>query len=504
MNAPAGSPRRTYRLSPVDHTGWLFGLGLAQLVTIGTSVVVGTVLLFAVATAAGLTVLICGAMAGLVRWRGTSVIELLPQGVRFARQGLRGQAWFAAQPFGVAAPGEEMPPVLADQEVLVVDAGGIGGGGREKAVAVVRDSRTRTYAATLRVAGSPFRLMDAAEQDWLVTQWGVALQGFVSERPAVRQLRWSEWAAPAGVSEHRSWLDNQTADAPVPDAKASYDWLLSSAGPQATRHEVLVTLTVQPERTGPRKGYAKRRDWTREGVELALSEARLFAERLTAAGLIVSGPLEPVEIARAMRVRLDPTCRPALDGRLRSLGQEAGQVDLSNAGPLAARSRWTSWQVDGSWHRGFHVTEWPRLDVPAGWLGGLVMWARSVRSITVCFEPVPRSRSQRSIVRDASKIASDVDHRSERGMRVGAHHRRAARAVEEREEELVSGYGEFAYAGIVVVTAPTIEQLDRASEQIVQAAASVGVELRALHGRHDQATAASLPLARGFAHRTML
>ena len=75
----------------------------------------------------------------------------------------------------------------------------------------------------------------------------------------------------------------------------------------------------------------------------------------------------------------------------------------------------------------------------------------------------------------------------------------AARAVEEREEELVAGYGEFFYAGIVCVTAPTLPDLEAATEEVSQVAASVGLEVRPLHGRHDQAVAATLPIARGLA-----
>ncbi len=80
---------------------------------------------------------------------------------------------------------------------------------------------------------------------------------------------------------------------------------------------------------------------------------------------------------------------------------------------------------------------------------------RPVRTVSVFFEPVPRSKTQRSITREAAKIESDSEHRAEKGFRVGAHHRRAPRAVEEREEELVAGYGEFSYAGVVCVSAPT-------------------------------------------------
>ena len=495
------SPARLYRLSPPDRTGWLWGLSLGQLAVVGGTVVAATLTMFFVWIPAGFGVLAVGCGVGLIRVKGTSLVDLAPRAVRHASHSVlkRGDVWLAPVPALPTVTGskEPMPTVLAGQDVLVVDSPARNDA--RGSAAVVRDPKTGMCAATLRVAGRPFGLMDGAEQDWLVGQWGNSLQGFVSERPAVRQVRWSEWAAPAGLNDHLAWCADQFADDPVPEAKASYDWLLAHKAADAVRHEVLVTLIVQPERNGGSR--TKRRDWAAVGVELALSEARLFAERLAAAGLVVSGPLSSAEVARAVRVRLDPTCRAALDGRQRSLGDDAGGVSVANAGPTAARSQWNAWQVDGSWHRGFHIAEWPRLDVPAGWLGQLIGWADTVRSITVSFEPIPRSRSQRSITRDAAKISSDVEHRTGKGFRVGAHHRRAAQAVEEREEELVAGYGEFSYAGVVTITTPTIEQLDWATERIISAAAAVGIELRQLHGRHDQAVAATLPLARGVAPR---
>ncbi|MCI0346960.1 MAG: hypothetical protein L0221_16225, partial [Chloroflexi bacterium] len=62
---------------------------------------------------------------------------------------------------------------------------------------------------------------------------------------------------------------------------------------------------------------------------------------------------------------------------------------------------------------------------------------------------------------------------------------------------VVAGYGEVTYAGIVAIAAPTVEQLERDSADLVQTAASVGIDLRPLNGRHDQAVAVTLPLARG-------
>ena len=173
-----------------------------------------------------------------------------------------------------------------------------------------------------------------------------------------------------------------------------------------------------------------------------------------------------------MRLRLDPQSRLALDGRIRSLGETVGACAPSNAGPLAAESTWGAWHTDGAWHRGLYVSDWPRLDVHATWLRDLMLYAGSVRTVAVFFEPVARSKSQRSIVRDAAKIESEAAHPAEKGFRVGAHHRRARQAVEQREEELVAGYGEFSYAGVVTVTAEDLDDLERATSDVIQIAAA--------------------------------
>ena len=62
------------------------------------------------------------------------------------------------------------PPALVDQDVIVVDPGPLGLGQPGAEIAISRDRKAGTYAATLRVAGRQFALIDNAEQDWLVTQ----------------------------------------------------------------------------------------------------------------------------------------------------------------------------------------------------------------------------------------------------------------------------------------------------------------------------------------------
>ncbi len=490
---------RLYRLSPIDATGLMFGLTFPQLILVAAGVVIGSIVMVTSSVPIGIGILLLGASLGLVRIHGASIAELAPQGLRYARQRSGdGGAWFSAVPL-LGGDLDDAPPALADQDVLVVDPGPLGLGPPGAEIAVSRDRKAGTYAATIRVAGRQFALIDHGEQDWLVTQWGTALQAFIAERTPVVSIRWSEWAAPAGLEEHRSWLKDHLDDNPLHDVRQAYEELLNEAGSRSTRHEVLVTVTIHSGKV--RMVRRHNGDRVRAAVELLLTETRLFGQRLEGAGLLVSTPLSPGEWSRAMRLRLDPSCRAALDGRRRSLADASSEVSISNAGPTAAESTWTAWRADGAWHRGLYVSEWPRLDVPARWMSDLMLYNGAVRTVSVFFEPVPRSRSQRSITRDAAKIESDSQQRSEKGFRVGAHHRRAARAVEEREEELVAGYGEFFYAGVVCVTAASLSELEAATDEITQVAASVGLELRPLHGRHDRAMIASLPVARGVAPR---
>lgn len=495
MTVAGASSGRTYRLPPRDRTGWMFGLSLPQLLVVSTGIVVGTSLMVVAPVPVGLAVMVVLGGVGAVRVRGESVVELIPHALRYVRTARGGTpTWFVALPVLGGDPEVSVPPVLKGHELLAVDAAAIGAGPAGSQIAVSWDTTNDTISASLRVAGRQFGLLEPGEQDWLVTHWSLAIQSFVNERTPVMSIRWSEWAAPAGLDEHRVWLDEHLAVDPIEAARAAYEALLRDAGTAATRHETLLTVTVHINKVRRRRSG---QDRIGAAVDTLIKEVRLFAQRLGGAGLVVSAPLSPTQWARAVRLRLDPGARLALDGRLRSLGEVAGGCVPSNALPLASAATWAAWQTDSAYHRGLLVTDWPRLDVHAGWLKDLLLWAGTTRSVTVLFEPIARSKSYRSAMRDAAKIETDSMHRTEKGFRVGANHRRARQAVEEREEELVSGYAEFSFVGMITVTASSLDTLDDVTAEVIQVAASIGLDLRPLHGRHDLAAVAALPVARG-------
>jgi hypothetical protein len=356
---------------------------------------------------------------------------------------------------------------MAGQALRSVDAAG-GERRRHGSVGVVHDRRGGAWAATLRVAGSGFCLLDPADQERLLGMWGDVLSGFCREDSPVVALRWAARSSPV----------------PTPDP------LLAEAGGRATRREVLVTLITE----------AARRLGT-EPAEILCSEVTRLAERLESAGLVVSGPLTAGALAGAMRARLDPTVEASFVTRAASLGERAGIVSPANAGPLATEERLSEVRVDGSWHRVFLVTEWPRAEVPPGWLSGLLLLDGVTWTLSVWCEPVPPRASRRAIERQAAKLTSDEEQRQRAGFRVGAEHGRLHEALSEREHELAAGHGEIDYTGLVDVSAPDAATLDQDSVRVVQAAAACGIDLRVLRGRQLAAVAACLPVARGLERR---
>src|SRR5205823_4207949 len=130
-------------------------------------------------------------------------------------------------------------------------------------------------------------------------------------------------------------------------------------------------------------------------------------------------------------LRMDPSVTSEQDAR-RNLAHLGGAVSRYGAGPLAAAVDWSSVCLDGSLHRTYWIAEWPRLEVPPTWLEPLLLTAGGIRAMSLCYEPVPPSRSTRQVDRDATRLATDEEQRARGGFRIGARHRRAAAAVTER------------------------------------------------------------------------
>lgn len=487
MTAPAASDApspRIYRLAPLDRTGVLLGLSATQCLLLGLGVFAAGAALQSQLPAPLVAGPILVALAlGFATWDGAPLHQLLPARARYL---FVAGVWHARLPLlrhdRPATP--EWPPFLAGIEL--VDHDGLG---------VIADGHGRLLTATIAVSGREFSLAERAEQDRILDGWGEVLNGFCRERGAVCRVRVTEWAGPAGTLDID---DGVPADAAAlrPELLAAYRELLAEAAPTAVRHDVLISITVDTRRTRMSRRGTGAGD---VGVGVLRDELAGLAARLDGAGFRCGAPLDVRALAKAIRSRLDPTVLQR-DGRPGTLAEAAG-IAAWNAAPLSVETDLRHLRADGSVHRAYWVGDWPRLDQGPNWLEPLLLHAGGIRTFALHYEPIARSRSQRRVDRDSTRLAADEEHRSRAGFRIGASHRRAQSAVAEREAELVAGFCELEYSGFVVVTAQDVDALERSCAEYEQSAAQLGLQLRTLDGSHDLGVAAVLPVARGLALR---
>lgn len=482
--------KRMYRFDLLDRTGVFLGFGLAQLALLGTGGLASTVAVTAgVPVVAAAAPAVAAAVVALAKVRGERLVDWAPVLVRWAtgRQRRRWRSPLTLSGPGVAG-GAAMPPFLAG--VAIVEAPG--DWGRLAGSGVVHDTTTGSMSSLVRARAHQFALADRDEQVRLLAAWGDVIAGFSTERGSVARLSWSDFATPTGMRDHLGWLDTQPAGLSGP--RASYLELLESTGALAAGHDIVLTVTVARERlTGGRRGPADER------LLGALGKATdTLLRAVRNAGLLADDPLTAAEIAAATRARLDPTAM-----RHRGAGplaERLGLVQPANAGPMAVAVDWAHLRTDGGWHRTYWIAEWPRLTQHPDWMAPVLAFAGTgSRALTVLFEPVAPSVSRRRVDRDSIKLDTDATARTDKGRRVGAGHRRLQAAVVEREAELIAGYAEVTYGGLLTVTADTHDGLDQACDQCEQAARDHGLDLRPLDGRQDLAYAAALPLGLGLA-----
>jgi hypothetical protein len=498
---------RRYRFGPLDRAGWLLGLAAPQCVVLGVALLLAGVVLHATGSilAAGLPVAI-GLVGAFARWDARPLYDWRSPMLGWLLLRHRHQDRWGARVRllpGDAGGRPGLPPCLDGLELWEVPWRWARGP-RPDGLGVVTDRSHLTFSATLRVRGREFALLERQDQEQVLDSWGAALGGFCRERTAVTRITWSEWAAPASLDEHLAFIrehqpptnhngSTNGVTREMPGGLDAYLDLVGTAGPLTTAHEVLVTLSVDRRRVN--RGQAG--DPDQAGIDALGEELRLFTSRLEQSGLVVDAPLSAQELALVLRTRLDPSCARRLSDRTRHLDEGDAVVGPHNFAPIAVQTRWREVQIDQAWHRSFWIAEWPRLEVPADWLAGVLLHPGGIRHLCVVFEPVAPSRSRRAIDRDATRLASDEDQRARRGFRIRAQHRRAESEVLAREAELVAGYGEFTYAGFLTITAFDLESLDDQSRDWEQVCAQAGLELRALDGQHDLGVTVGLPAGRG-------
>lgn len=119
------------------------------------------------------------------------------------------------------------------------------------------------------------------------------------------------------------------------------------------------------------------------------------------------------------------------------------------------------------------------------------------RTLSILFTPVRADVAARDIRKKKTEHISDAAQRARMGQIEDATQSAEYADVLQQETDLTAGHGILRAVGLLSVSAPDPDELERAVAAIEQAAIQASCETRRLWGQQAQAfTAAALPLCR--------
>lgn len=351
----------------------------------------------------------------------------------------------------------------------------------------VRHAGRLTLMASAKPSATSFGLADAAEKERQTGALAAALAAAGAD-PDVAELGWSQNLRPGSLESHRAYLRNRAYASDPRMGIDAGDWYgysealeeLGGAAVVAVDTTVFVTVEVKGNRLA--------------AAETARQAMRRVKENLAAAGIEVGRPFSNVALARHLQERLDPNATLVAPN---GIGSSHDPFQVAGVTPSAIDERWGHIRVDGAAHVSLEITEWPRVDVDAGWLAPL-MEARSAsaqaRTVTVTYRPVSRAQSQSDINQEMRALQGDQEDQAKFFGRAGIDSRLAMRSVEQREAELGDGHVEMDVSAVITVTSETADAAERAVVDVVNAGFGVGIKVGRLWGGQAAGFATSLAM----------
>ncbi|MEV7393417.1 SCO6880 family protein [Streptomyces sp. NPDC091215] len=487
MTDPSVAPV-TVKFPHRSRRGILLGLSWPQLALVSCTLalllmtVISTGLLGAVALAPLWAT--AGALVA-IRRHGRSLIDWAPIVARYAHRRRTGQTLWLARP--VTRPRQDgvlhLPGTAASLKVVTP-------GDSANGAAAVHDPHSQTLTAIARVTGRAFALLDPATQNHNVSSWGRALAG-IARTGHIATVQVLERTVPdSGDTLTRHWLQNGQPQAPV--AGQIYSELVASAGPAAAPHETYLAISLDLKAARRLIGQA---GGGLPGAFTVLEQTTAsIAQAARNAGLQVTSWLSAREIAAVIRTAYDPKALAALQHWSETGRAEA---DPAAAGPVVQFEEYDRLATDSARHATYWVENWPRTEMGAGFLHGIMFTAGMRRSLSLIYVPQGLESALRDVQRKKAAIIADANERARRGQVDSEEDSVEYADVKTRERQLIAGHADVALTGLVTVTAETDALLDAACAQIETHAVTSGVDLRRLNYQQPDAFAlAALPLAR--------
>ncbi|MET9013918.1 SCO6880 family protein [Streptomyces olivaceoviridis] len=487
MSDLAVSPA-TVKFPHRSRRGILLGLTLHQLVLVSAALalLLVTVLTTGLLGAITLTPLWAAvAVLVAVRRQGRSLIDWAPIVARFAWRRHSGQTLWLARP--VTRPRQDgilhLPGTAASLKVVTP-------GDSANGAAAVHDPHQQTLTAVARVSSRAFALLDPATQNHNVSGWGRALAG-TARTGYVATVQVLERTVPdSGDTLARHWAQHGRPEAPV--AGQVYADLVASAGPTAAPHETYLAISLDLKAA---KRLISQAGGGLPGAFTVMEQTTAsIAQAARNAGLMITGWLSAREIAAVVRTAYDPKALAALQ-QWSPTGR--AEADPAAAGPVVQVEEYDRVATDSARHTTYWVENWPRTEMGAGFLHGLMFTAGVRRTLSLTYVPQRLESALRDVQRKKAAIIADASERARRGQVDSEEDSIEYADVKNRERQLIAGHADVALTGLITVTADTDAALDAACAQIETAAVTAGVDLRRLwYQQPDAFAVAALPLAR--------
>lgn len=476
-----------YGLAPVKFSrlsrrGLLLGLSGAQLVVVGLAAVA---LVSALYTGGGPAlpyvfplIVVCGALAW-VGVGGRKLIEWVPIAAVWCWRSTGGQLRYRRRIVKPRSAGTLALPGDAARLRQWLDP--------ETGAVMVHDPHRATLTAIVSVSHPAFVLLDATEQERRVAGWGRVL-ATTCRSGRIACLQVMERTLPdsgRGLAEWWSRHGNQDDSW----TSTTYDELITRAGPSGERHGSTISLSLDLKSAA--RAIRAAGGGNRGAAAVLRQEMSTLTAALRSADLAPSDWLEPGDLALILRSAYDPAVASALE-RHGDLGR-----DLATAGPVAVAESWSTLRSDSAHHCVLWISEWPRSLVFPGFLAPLLLSSGVRRTFTLLYTPVRADQAARDIRKKKTEYISDAAQRQRIGQIEDAQQAAEYHDILQQEADLTAGHGILRSTGLVAISAPDPDELERAVSAIEQAAIQASCETRRLWGQQAQAfSAASLPLCR--------
>ena len=361
--------------------------------------------------------------------------------------------------------------------------------------------RTVSITAELEVQG--FLMKDAGERLDLAQQWSPILAA-LTQRPGIKRVTLQERTTRTTIRPSRDQYEQaarQRLVDPVSPAAVNYGEVLDNAERFAVGHRNYLTLTLDLVTLG---GQLKALGGGKSAIQaLSAVEAGNLAEALRAAKITVRSWLGPREVAELARTTFDPDSIPMIRNRT---PEQAG-VNPVGIGPMYLEEpprRNGIVFTDSAVHTTMWIHEWPRSDAPVGFLAPLVFARHPITNeavthiLSIVAAPVPVGRALRQIREEKKVWRGNERLRARRGTHGSIVDESDWLALEQREQELVAGHGEFSYGAYLTVSAEDEQTLEQAIAGARNALSVAGMEAQILYCQQAEALLVNaLPLGLG-------